>query len=314
MNNAIPNVFISYSWDSPAHKQWVFQFATKLRENGVNAIIDQWDAAPGTDLVRFMLDNILKSDFILIVCTEEYAKRSMRKSGAVGSESSLITQDIYPFAQNTTIVPILRSGNIESSLPFFLMGRYILDFTDESKFRDNFENLLQLIYKKTTSKKVIDTKKAKFDPNRDQIFVSYSHNDKSWLIQLQTMLKPAIQKENHILWDDTKIDSGKKWKEEIQNALKKAKIAVLLVSPHFLASDFIANNELPPLLDAAETEGISILWIAISSSFYTVTPISEYQALNNPAMPLDMLKPAQRNKQWVSICEKILEHYKRNAH
>ncbi len=142
---------------------------------------------------------------------------------------------------------------------------------------------------------------------RDQVFISYSHKDKVWLARLKEMLTPSVR-EGLKNWEDTRIDPGAEWREEIQQALSSAKVALLLVSPAFLNSDFIHKSELPPLLETAKKGGLTILWVLLSACQYKKSPIEKYQALHDLSKPLDKLEeesPADLNALLVTICEKI---------
>ncbi len=143
---------------------------------------------------------------------------------------------------------------------------------------------------------------------RNQIFISYSHKDQKWLEKLQIILKPLVRDNKVSLWDDTKIQVGTEWKKEIEEAITRARVAVLLVSPEFLASDFIANVELPPLLNAAQKNGLTIMWIPIRPSLYKETAIQKYQAaILNPEKPLARMKKADQDQVLVQISELIKE-------
>jgi FixJ family two-component response regulator len=142
-------------------------------------------------------------------------------------------------------------------------------------------------------------------PARKNVFISYSHTDEKWLAELKKMLSPIVRKDMLDIWDDTRLKVGDKWRDEIQRALDQAQIAVLLVTPDFLASDFIVNQELPPLLEAAEDRGLKIIWIAVSASMYQETELAKYQAANNPEVPLDKLTRPKQNEALRDICRKI---------
>jgi len=142
---------------------------------------------------------------------------------------------------------------------------------------------------------------------RNRVFISYSHKDKKLFGEFKTMLAPAIQKEIIELWDDTKIKTGTDWRDEIKAAIAAAKVGVLLVSPDFLASDFIAKNELPPLLKAAKDEGVTIFWACLSSCLYRETEIEKYQAAHDVGRPLDTLTKAKRTVAMKEICNRLLQ-------
>jgi len=140
---------------------------------------------------------------------------------------------------------------------------------------------------------------------REEVFFSYSRKDKKWLELFQATLKPFIRANQFSVWDDTKIKAGDIWRNEIKQALASAKVAVLLVSTNFLNSDFIAENELPPLLEAAQNEGLRILLVVVGHSLFEETELGRYQAVNDPSRPLASISAANREKDIVRICKEI---------
>lgn len=76
-------------------------------------------------------------------------------------------------------------------------------------------------------------------PQRKTVFISYGHIDTEWLKRLQVHPKPLERKWSIELWSDKKIQPGSHWRDEIKDAITKARVAVLLVSADFIASEYI---------------------------------------------------------------------------
>ena len=142
---------------------------------------------------------------------------------------------------------------------------------------------------------------------RHQLFISYSHADRQWVDRLQTMIRPLVRSDDLKLWDDSQIPPGARWKEEIEKALASAKVALLLVSDDFLASEFVTNKELPPLLQAAEAEGLRILWVCLSPCFVEFTPINDFQAVVPPSQVLEGMSPVEQKQALKKVALSVRE-------
>jgi len=150
------------------------------------------------------------------------------------------------------------------------------------------------------------SKFSKIKENRKTVFVSYSHADVEYLNRLKIHLKPFEKNGLIDLWEDTKIKAGEKWKEKIEKALEKAAIAILLISADFLASDFIIDNELPPLLKEAEGNGKLILPVILKPCRFTKDKhLSKFQSINDPKMPLSKLDENGKEEVYVEIANYI---------
>jgi TOMM system kinase/cyclase fusion protein len=101
------------------------------------------------------------------------------------------------------------------------------------------------------------------------------------------------------------IHTGADWREHIQTALTATKVGVMLVSPNFLASDFIAEVELPALLTAAAEEGLQVCWILVSACLYETSGLSRFQAAHDISRPLDSLTPAELHGTLANIARDI---------
>jgi hypothetical protein len=97
---------------------------------------------------------------------------------------------------------------------------------------------------------------------REKVFISYSHRDRGWLERLSEHVA-ALERQGLIhTWSDIQIEVGAAWQEKIDGALKESRVAVLLISPAFLASPYIWEKEMSAILAHAEG-GMKILPLVV---------------------------------------------------
>ncbi|MDA1887241.1 MULTISPECIES: toll/interleukin-1 receptor domain-containing protein [Bacillus cereus group] len=138
--------FISYSWDTPQHEQWVLDLNNSLRGKGVICTIDKTITQQATtNLNTMMVQNMKNNDYIIIVLTENYAQKADNLQGGVGFETTLS----LPILQENPekLIFILRhKGKFADAFPFHLKGYYAIDFSDDTQFDDKFAELQHRIY------------------------------------------------------------------------------------------------------------------------------------------------------------------------
>jgi hypothetical protein len=115
-------------------------------------------------------------------------------------------------------------------------------------------------------------------------------------------LKPLENEGLIDCWVDTRIAAGKQWNDEIQRALDAARIAVLLISADFFASDFIRLEELPKLLEAAASRRLTLLAVISNPiSLRQHKSLSAIQSVNPPDKPVAMLSDAEQETVWAKL-------------
>lgn len=155
---------------------------------------------------------------------------------------------------------------------------------------------------------VISSSKAA-SSSRNQVFFSYSHDDKEWLEKIKKALRPFIRAEQLSEWDDSQIEAGDQWRQEIKNALASAKVAVLLVSQAFFDSEFISSDELPDLLEAAENKQLTLIPVNLEPCNYDLSLLKEHQTIPELSRPLIGLAEAECKEALAKIARTIKESF-----
>jgi len=134
------------------------------------------------------------------------------------------------------------------------------------------------------------------------IFLSYSHKDEVWKDRLKTHLG-VLELD---AWDDRRIEGGADWFEEIRDAMARASLAVLLISPHFLTSKFILGQEVPPLLERRRLEGLQVIPVIIKTCAWDqVLWLRGIQGRPQDGRALFSFQGDRRNQELTKIAKEI---------
>ena len=152
-----PKVFISYSWTTQHHRDRVKEWADRLLHDGIEVIIDTYDLKSGQDKYNFMEKMVTDRTVtnVLVFCDRGYVEKADERNRGVGTESQIISQEIYEQVEQTKFIPIVCEfdDDNEPFLPIFFRSRMYIDFSSLEKTNANWESLLRHLYGKPEAEK-----------------------------------------------------------------------------------------------------------------------------------------------------------------
>lgn len=145
-----PKVFISYRWSNPEHEDWVLAFATRLREDGLEVILDKWHLKGGQDTLTFMEQMVADDSVekVLMICDSGYVERANSREGGVGTEAQIISGKIYGSVSQTKFGAVVVELDAEGKpvLPHYFSTRLYFDLSDDEAIAVNYEEVLRWCY------------------------------------------------------------------------------------------------------------------------------------------------------------------------
>src|ERR1039457_6624908 len=152
-----PKVFVSYSWTTPQHEQWVLELAERLSGDGIVVILDKWDLKEGQDKHVFMEqmvhdENIAK---VLVICDLGYQTKADDRKGGLGTETQLISKEVYENTEQEKFIPVVRQFDQAGKpcMPHFMASRIYIDLSSEETFEENYQKLVRNLYGKPLLKR-----------------------------------------------------------------------------------------------------------------------------------------------------------------
>ncbi len=155
-NNMNPKVFISYAWSNEEYKEKVLELAKKLKNDGVEILIDRWDLKPGNDMYSFMEKSVSDPSVtnVLILLDPVYKEKADNRKGGVGTETQIISVETYEKDQ-TKYIPVVMEKDKDGKCvkPIYLNSKFHCDLSNPESYENNYKELVSLLYGKELCEK-----------------------------------------------------------------------------------------------------------------------------------------------------------------
>ncbi|WP_158586349.1 toll/interleukin-1 receptor domain-containing protein [Serratia inhibens] len=145
-----PKVFISYCWDGQSRQEKIEGLVQRLAADGIDSIVDLYDLKEGDDKYHFMEKMVTDEtvSHVLVICDKSYSDKANERRAGVGTESQIISQEIYSKVSQSKFIPLIYEldENNNACTPVFLKSRIYLDFSSPEKENSNWERFVRLLY------------------------------------------------------------------------------------------------------------------------------------------------------------------------
>lgn len=300
---------------------------TKLNFSGKNLTVFPENVFDYPNLTKLVLSN----NRIKVIPKEILKLKKLRVLDLANNEISVLQSSVFKLPKLKTLnvygnkVKKFPKQVMESGIQRLIVGKNPIEADELERLREKFEvvHTKKEPAEKEDAKTVYEVKSKTESVEKEEkemkkkhiVFISYSHEDDKWLTKVLKNLK-TLQRyyDNVDPWSDKRIMASDVWKDKIDAALGNATIAILLVSPDFMASDFITNEELQPILNKAVDEGTKILTLILRPTpMLEESGLLEYQTVNDPKKPLTGMTEYEQETTLVNLVEAIKEIIRKQA-
>ena len=144
----VPKVFLSYSYDSIEHRDWVLELAERLQgKDGVSVVLDQWHLARGDDKALLWSRVLPMPTSCSSSAHPSTRGKANSRKGGVGYEAMILTGQLANSIEQRKFIPVLRAGEWETSLPIWIQSRLGVDLRGEDYREDEYDELLRDLYR-----------------------------------------------------------------------------------------------------------------------------------------------------------------------
>jgi len=290
--------------------EWAKDLIKDLREAGVY-IVEQ--AA-----------QVQSNDFVIVLDSSAYQKAFTSRASVLAGDIPLINArlgkpqlislaltghaDRHSF-EDCNVGSFCDETHYPVSLFDLILNLYAIPLTHAG-----FAPLRQELHTRWTY--TLAQKKIDDDISPLRIFISYSHKDETFKDELVTMLAGLQNRGIVDTWQDRLIEPGDEWNKSIQNAMDECDLALLLVSPDYIASRFIQLEEQPKLLQRRQEMQLRVIPIIVRPCMWKSDPvIKELQVLPKDGQAIITFSPdkGERDQVWTDIATVIEERAKKRS-